>query len=134
MFLFLGRITKEETVSLHNDYRIAYLLLSYVLMILSILVSRNIWGSTLKVVFLTTTIYVIYFILIVKTRPKLIFTRTIVFYIFLLSLVCLPNILSTADDGIQYNTYNSLISLILNSISIIFIYFIERQNRQHRNS
>ena len=65
------KLVKEETVSLHNDYRIAYLLLSYVLMILSILVSRNIWGSTLKVVFLTTTIYVIYFILMALLHKPL---------------------------------------------------------------
>ena len=125
---------KEVFVSLRNNKRIAYLLLSYLFIILSVLVSRDIWGDTSTVILFTTIIYTIYFVLIIKLRPKIIFTRIVIFYIFVLSLVCLPNILSTVDDGIQYNIYDSLISLTLNSISIIFIYFVERQNSQHRNS
>ena len=125
---------KEVSVSLRNNKRIAYLLLSYLFITFSVLVSRDIWGDTATVILFTTIIYTIYFVLIIKLRPKIIFTRIVIFYIFVLSLVCLPNILSTVDDGIQYNIYDSLISLTLNSISIIFIYFVERQNSQHRNS
>ena len=103
---------------------------SFLTLIVSIFICYDIWGDITKVLLLTTFLYTCLIISYFKFLNFKLFSlanKLIIFYIFLLSLVCLPNIITTADDGVKFNILDSLFSLILNLVAIIFIFLASKK-------